>query len=92
MKQVVEIEFRALYYMQHACMHQDQPFKSNKQQDPTEGTTTPAAPTEVEGPPVVILDPKQSSNTPQMSKDNQNAILHQWIHRNTIQLKLRLTR
>ena len=37
--------------MQHVCMHQDQPFESNKQQDPTEGTTTPAAPTEVEGPP-----------------------------------------
>ena len=51
MKQVVEIEFCALYYMQHVCMHQDQPFKLNKQQDPTEGTTTPAAPTEVEGPP-----------------------------------------
>ena len=51
MKQVVEIEFCALYYMQHVCMLQDQPFESNKQQDPTEGTTTPAAPTEVEGPP-----------------------------------------
>ena len=51
MKQVVEIEFCALYYMQHACMHQDHPFESNKQQDPTEGTMTPAAPTEVEGPP-----------------------------------------
>ena len=51
MKQVVEIEFCALYYMQHVCMHKDQPFESNKQQDPTEGTMTPAAPTEVEGPP-----------------------------------------
>ena len=29
MKQVVEIEFHALYYMQHACMHQDQPFELN---------------------------------------------------------------
>ena len=29
----------------------DQPFELNKQQDPTEGTTTPAAPTEVEGSP-----------------------------------------
>ena len=30
---------------------QDQPIKPIQQQDPTEGTTTPAAPTEVEGPP-----------------------------------------
>ena len=34
-------------------IHQDQsqPIKPVKQQDPTEGTTAPAAPTEVEGPP-----------------------------------------
>ena len=32
-------------------MHQDLLFKSNKQQDPATDTTTPAAPTEVEGPP-----------------------------------------
>ena len=37
--------------MQHVCVHQDQPFELNKQQDPTKDTTTPAAPTEVEGPP-----------------------------------------
>ena len=67
----------------------DQPILK-KQQDPTEGTMAPAAPTEVEGPPVVVLDPKQCSNTPLMSKDNWNAILRQWIHRNAIQLKLRL--
>ena len=30
---------------------QDQPIKPIKQEDPTEDTTTPAAPTEVEGPP-----------------------------------------
>ena len=30
---------------------QDQPIKPVQQQDPTEDTTTPAAPTEVEGPP-----------------------------------------
>ena len=29
---------------------QDQPIKPIKQEDPTEDTTTPAAPTEVEGP------------------------------------------
>ena len=32
-------------------MHQDQPIKLNKQQDPTKDTTNPTAPTEVEGPP-----------------------------------------
>ena len=37
--------------MQHVCMCQDQPFESNKQQDPTKDTTTPAAPTDIEGPP-----------------------------------------
>ena len=31
--------------------NQDQPIKPIKQQDPTKDTTTPAAPTEVEGPP-----------------------------------------
>ena len=67
MKQVVEIEFCALYYMQHACMHQDQPFELNKQQDPTEGTTTPAAPTEVEGPPSSHL----RSKTKQQHTSNQ---------------------
>ena len=34
---------------------QDQPIKPIQQQDPTEGTTTPAAPTEVEGPPSSCL-------------------------------------
>ena len=29
---------------------------------------------------VVTLDPKQSSNPPLTSRDNRNAILHQWIH------------
>ena len=67
MKQVVEIEFCALYYMQHVCMHQDQPFELNKQQDPTEGTTTPAAPTEVEGPPSSHL----RSKTKQLHTSNE---------------------
>ena len=51
MKQIIKIEFRALHYIQYAYMHQDQPIKPIKQQDPTKDTTTPAAPTEVEGPP-----------------------------------------
>ena len=40
---------------------------------------------------VVALDPKQSSNIPPMSRNNRNAILHQRIHQNAIQLKLRST-
>ena len=39
---------------------------------------------------VVTFDPKRSSNIPPPRRNNRNAILHQWIHRNTIPLKLRL--
>ena len=39
---------------------------------------------------VVAFDPKQSSNIPPPCRNNRNAILHQWIHRNTIPLKSRL--
>ena len=41
-------------------IHQDrnQPIKPIKQQDPTEGTMTPAAPTEIEGPPSSCLRSK----------------------------------
>ena len=41
-------------------IHQDQsqPIKPVEQQDPTEGTTAPAAPTEVEGPPSSCLRSK----------------------------------
>ena len=38
---------------------------------------------------VVAFDPKQS-NIPPPCRNNQNAILHQWIHGNTIPLKSRL--
>ena len=69
---------------------QDQPVKPTTQ-DPTEDTTTPAAPTEVEGPPSSHLRSKTSSNLPPMSTDNQNAILHQWTHQNAIWPKLRST-
>ena len=73
-------------------IHQDQsqPIKPVMQQDPTEGTTPQLHPQRLRDPPVVVLDPKQSSNTRLMSKDNRNTILHQWIHWNAIQLKLRL--
>ena len=46
---------------------QDQPLKPIKQQDPTKDTTTPAAPTEVEGPPSSHLQ----SKTKQQSTSNE---------------------
>ena len=47
---------------------QDQPIKPIKQQDPTEDTTTPAAPTEVEGPPSSHL---RSKTKQQPTSDKQ---------------------
>ena len=47
---------------------QDQPIKPIKQQDPTEDTTTPAAPTEVEGPPSSCL---RSKTKQQLTSDKQ---------------------
>ena len=47
---------------------QDQPIKPIKQEDPTEDTTTPAAPTEVEGPPSSRL----RSKTKQQSTSNEH--------------------
>ena len=50
---------------------QDQPIKPIKQQDPTEDTTVPAAPTEVEGPPSSHL----RSKTKQQSTSNEQGSL-----------------
>ena len=47
---------------------QDQPIKPIQQQDPTENTTTPAAPTEVEGPPSSRL---RSKTKQQHTSDEQ---------------------
>ena len=47
---------------------QDQPIKPVKQQDPIEDTTTPAAPTEVEGPPSSCL---RSKTKQQPTSDKQ---------------------
>ena len=70
---------------------QDQPIKPIQQQDPTVDTTTPAAPTEVEGLPSSRLRSKtKQQHTSPTSRNNRNAILHQWIHWNAIQLKSRL--
>ena len=53
------------------CQDQDQPIKPIKQQDPTKDTTTPAAPTEVEGPPSSHL----WSKTKQQSTSNEQGSL-----------------
>ena len=49
---------------------QDQPIKPIQQQDPTEDTTTPAAPTEVEGPPSSRLRSKMKQQ-PTSNKQEQ---------------------
>ena len=51
-------------------MHQDQPIKPIKQQDPIKDTTTPAAPTEVEGPPSSCLRSK-TKQQPTSNKQGQ---------------------
>ena len=67
----------------------DQPIKPVKQQeDPTETTTIPAAPSEVEGPP--SSHPKLSSKQRPSSRIHRNAIHPEWTHQNAIQLKQRL--
>ena len=53
---------------------QDQPIKPIKQQDPTKDTTTPAAPTEVEGPPSSHLRSKmkQQSTSNEQEQPERN--------------------
>ena len=53
---------------------QDQPIKPIQQQDPTEDTTTPAAPTEVEGPPSSCLrsKTKQQSTAKEQEQPEHN--------------------
>ena len=53
---------------------QDQPIKPIQQQDPTEDTTTPAAPTEVEGPPSSHLrsKTKQQSTSKEQGQPEHN--------------------
>ena len=50
---------------------QDQPIKPIKQQDPTKDTTTPAAPTEVEGPPSSHL---RSKTEQQLTSNKQGSL------------------
>ena len=53
---------------------QDQPIKPIQQQDPTEDTTTPAAPTEVEGPPSshLISKMKQQPTSDKQGQPERN--------------------
>ena len=53
---------------------QDQPIKPIQQQDPTEDTTTPAAPTEVEGPPSSCIrsKTKQKHTSPMQEQPECN--------------------
>ena len=56
------------------AMDQDQPIKPIKQQDPTEDTTTPAAPTEVEGPPSSHLRSKMKQQSTSNEQGSRNTI------------------
>ena len=55
-------------------LSQEQPIKPIQQQDPTEDTTTPAAPTEVEGPPSSRLrsKTKQQHTSPKQEQPEHN--------------------
>ena len=71
----------------------DQSIKPVKQEeDPNEITVTPAAPTEVEGPPSSHLRSKTSSKQPPPGRNIRNAIQHHWIHWHAIKLNWRLTK
>ena len=63
----------------------DQPIKPIKQEDPTEDTTTPAAPTEVEGPPSSHL---RSKTTQQLASCEQGQLEHNpaQIEVNTVEI------
>ena len=58
MKKITLMEQVADDYQNLGNEGQDQPIKPIQQQDPTEDTTAPAAPTEVEGPPSSCLRSK----------------------------------
>ena len=69
---------------------QDQPIKPIQQQDPTEDTTTPAAPTEVEGPPNSCLRSKmkQQLTTREQEQLECNPAQQGQLERNPAQIKV----
>ena len=90
MKQIVKIEFRALHYIQYVCMHKDQPIKSNKQQDPTKDTMTPAALTEVERPPSSCLrsKAKQQHTSNEQGQPEHNPIPMDLLEHNPAEIEV----
>ena len=69
---------------------QDQPIKPIQQQDPTENTTNPAAPTEVEGPPSSLLrsKTKQQSTTKEQGQTECNPAQQGQLECNLAQIEL----
>ena len=69
---------------------QDQPIKPIKQEDPTEDTTTPAAPTEVEGPPSSRLrsKTKQQSTSNKQGPPKHNPTLADLPERNPAKIQV----
>ena len=69
---------------------QDQPIKPIKQEDPTEDTTTPAAPTEVEGPPNSHLrsKTKQQSTSNEQGPPECNPTLVDLLERNPAEIQV----
>ena len=69
---------------------QDQPIKPIHQQDPTEDTTTPAAPTEVEGPPSSCLrsKTKQQQTFPKQEQPECNPTLMDPPERNPAEIEV----
>ena len=70
--------------------NQDQLVKPIQQQDPTEDTTTPAAPTEVEGPPSSHLRSKmkQQSTTKEQGQPERNPAHQGQLERNPAQIEV----
>ena len=69
---------------------QDQPIKPIQQQDPTEDTTTAAAPTEVEGPPSSCLrsKTKQQSTTKEQGQPEHNPTQQGQLECNPAQIEV----
>ena len=69
---------------------QDQPIKPIQQQDPTEDTTTPAAPTEVEGPPSSHLrsKTKQQHTSPMQEQPERNPTPMDPLERNPAEIEV----
>ena len=75
------------------CLYaSDQPIELNKQQDPTEGTTAPAAPTEVEGLPSSHLrsKTKQQHTSNEQGQLERNPMPVDPLERNPAEIEVNL--